>query len=105
MNFNSRETYLAAVAIWKTSYSETITAIRKVKVDFKTAQRAFSKVDVAKIWKGSDEQRKAYYGAYSPMERLRSEHSRLVKQATDLLTERQLGREEAGRQMELARTP
>jgi hypothetical protein len=105
MNFNSKQTYLAAVAAWKTQYSETIAAIRKVKIDFKNAQRAFSKVDFAPIWKGTEEQRTAYRKAYNPMEDLRSEHRRLVKQATDLLTERQLGREEAGRQMELARTP
>jgi len=105
MNFNSRETYLAAVADWKLRYADTIEGIRKVKIDFKNAQRAFSKVDFVPIWKGSDEQRKAYYAAYRPMEDLRSEHRSLVKEATDLLTERALGREEAGRQMELTRTP
>lgn len=99
MNFNSKETYLAAVADWKLRYADTITGIRKVKIDFKTAQREFSKVDFAPVWKGSDEQRKAYYAAYKPMEDLRSEHRRFVKQATDLLVERSEGRAEAGRQM------
>jgi hypothetical protein len=104
MNFNSKQTYLAAVADWKLRYADTITGIRKVKLDFKAAQREFSKVD-CDIWRAAEDKRKAYYAAYSPMEELRAEHRSLVKEATDLLTERQLGREEAGRQMELARTP
>jgi hypothetical protein len=103
MNFNSKQTYLAAVADWKLRYADTITGIRKIKLDFKAAQRAFSKVD-CDIWRAAEEKRKAYYAAYSPMKDLRSEHRSLVKEATDLLVERQLGREEAARQMEAART-
>jgi hypothetical protein len=104
MNFNSKQTYLAAVAIWKLRYADTITGIRKVKLDFKAAQREFSKVGTF-LYSWTAEERTAYYKVYNAMEDLRSEHRSLVKEATDLLTERQLGREEAGRQMELARTP
>lgn len=99
MNFNSKETYLAAVADWKLRYADTIAGIRKVKIDFKNSQRAFSKVDFTPIWKATEEQKTAYRKAYGPMEDLRSEHCSLVKEANDLLVERALGREEAGRQM------
>lgn len=105
MNFNSKQTYLAAVADWKLRYADMIMAIREIKLDFKNAQRSFSKVDFVPIWKAAEEQRKMYYKAYTLMEDMRSEHRRLVKQATDLLTERSEGRQEASRQMELARNP
>jgi hypothetical protein len=104
MNFNSKQTYLAAAADWKLRYADTIAGIRKVKLDFKAAQRAFSKTGTYS-YNWTQEQRTAYYAAYSPMEELRAEHRSLVKEATDLLVERAEGREEAGRQMELARTP
>jgi hypothetical protein len=104
MNFNSKETYLAAVALWKLQYFDTIAGIRKVKLDFKNAQREFSKHGTYEYnW---DSQRRAdYHGAYNKMENLRSDHRSLVQEATDLIVERHLGRQEAGRQMELARNP
>lgn len=100
MNFNSKETYLAAVANWKLQYAEVITKIRKNKNDFKNAAREFSKVDFYPVWKGSDEQRKAYYDAHVVMENFRSHHHALVLEVTSLIVERAEGREEAGRQMQ-----
>jgi hypothetical protein len=105
MNFNSKQTYLAAVAEWQLRYLDTIEGIRQTKRLFKNAQRAFSTVTPIDFYNTNSAQREAYFSKYHPMEALRAEHKSLVAEATELIVERQLGREEAGRQMELARTP
>jgi hypothetical protein len=100
--FNSRKTYLAYVATWRLQYFDTIAGIRKVKVDFKNAQREFSKHG-AFDYKWISQRRADYHGAHAKMENLREEHKSLITEATELITERHLSRQEAGIQMELAR--
>ena len=39
MNFNSRETYLAAVDQWKTEYADLSTKIRQKKLELKSSMR------------------------------------------------------------------
>lgn len=106
MKFDSKETYLAAVAEWRIQYFEIIDSIRKTKQLFKAAQRKFSKDIPADFdfYKSNSAEREAYLAAYRPMGVLRAEHRSLVSTATELIVERQLGRVEAGRQMRESRT-
>lgn len=89
MNFNSRQTYVAAVAAWKVQYAELIQQIRQTKIDFKEAQREFSKQKY-----GSPD----WYAVLRKVEGLRSQKASMKYQATDLIQERVAGKEEAHRQ-------
>lgn len=97
MKFDSKETYLAAVAEWRIQYFDIIDSIRKTKQLFKAAQRKFSKAPPIDFYNTNSAEREAYFSAYHPMEALRAEHRSLVSTATELIVERHLGRQEAGR--------
>jgi hypothetical protein len=86
-NFNSRDTYLAQVALWKTTYAEHSQRIRDTRRTFREAQSAYSK------GQGSD----------SAVGQLRWELDALRDQARGLLYERQEAKEEAARQWQARR--
>jgi hypothetical protein len=92
MNFNSRDTYLAAVADWRVRYFAQIKLIRQLKLDFKAAQRAASKSTAAE-----------YSKAWIALSNIRVAQSAAQEDIVKLVIERQDGREEANRQWHAAR--
>ena len=102
MKFNSKETYLAAVAIWKASYSALIIKIRQDKVAYKTAQREFASHGVLCWWKNdwTPERKQAYLKAMYAMQAAYDLTKANKKTATEMISERHASKEEAGRQME-----
>lgn len=92
MNFNSRETYVAAVKVWKQEYKELSETIRQYKLEFRTTE---SNLD------------KQTYGD-STMIELRRRHETLRSilrgskcAANSMLTERAEGKIEAQKQYEI----
>lgn len=90
MNFNSRETYLNAVRIWKSDYKEASQRARDLKVEFKEAQRNLDKIPY-----GNAPGRSV---AYRKVEALRSERYTLRSRANEMLATRQAMKEDAQRQ-------
>jgi hypothetical protein len=105
MNFNSKETYLTAVADWKLRFHTQIKKSRVDKVAFKEAQRAFSKGggDKQYDYKWPQPQKDLYRTAYNAQEDLRLTIQKNHQEVTKLQIERANGKIEAGRQMEAAR--
>lgn len=79
MNFNSRETYLVAVAAWKIQHAEQIKIIRAGKLALKNAHRALEK------------DRKTIGDVWSALIDLRKARERMI----ELQTERADGKHEA----------
>lgn len=101
MNFNSKETYLAARKQWANNYNALSADIRSTRGAYTEACRAASKHKYD--WKaGQDEEKRAanraYCDAYGVVENVRGELAKLRKQANEALTERQDAKEEAHRQ-------
>lgn len=88
LEFNSRATYLAQVALWKTAYAAHSQTIRDTRRAFRQAQSEYSK--------GT--------GSWATTERLRAELAGLRDQATSMLYERHAAKEEAHRQWEAQRS-
>lgn len=87
LEFNSRDTYLAQVALWKAAYAEHSQLIRTTRRAFREAQSAFSK--------GT--------GSWAAMEQLRHRVATLRDEATALLGDRWAAKAEAERQWQARR--
>jgi hypothetical protein len=99
MQFNNRETYLAAVAQWKAQYAEVATAIRTNRTAFKDAQREHAKCGAYDYCGNNYENNRLWLNAHKKMEDLRAVLIDLRQKATALLVERSVGKVEAGLQM------
>lgn len=77
MNFNNRTSYLSWTSEWKSSYRAASLALRKLKLDFKQAQRE---------------------NAWAAESKLRSEIRAAKNNANQMLEERQASKIEAQRQ-------
>jgi hypothetical protein len=99
MNFNSRETYFAAVANWRLRYNAQLKHVRQLKLEFKEAQRAFSKAggdtDYYSLKEG---QHKGYSAASIVLERARWARGEARQETLKLELERAESRVEANRQ-------
>ena len=101
MNFNSKETYLAARKQWANDYNALSAQIRERRAAYVAACKAASKH--AFDWKAGTNPDKraantAAINAYRAVEDERGELKALRKQANDALTELQLAKGEAHRQ-------
>jgi hypothetical protein len=96
-SFTTRATYLVASTMWKADYLEHCTKTRKLKLEFKTAQREFSKCGTYE-YNWSSVQKEIYHTAHRPVEELRSELATAAKQARDLVSIRHEMKEEAQNQ-------
>lgn len=82
LEFNSRSTYLAAVAQWKADYASHSQKIRDTRLQFRQAESAASKEQ----------------GPWSAVEKLRGDLARLRAEATLMIDHRVQAKKEAGRQ-------
>ena len=98
--FTNREEYLAAVKLWKASYASIIIEIRQAKVDFKASQRELSKCGLYDYnFSSAVGNNRLWWEAYEVLQKAMSHRMKLRLKATELITERQVSKEEAGRQM------
>ena len=103
MNFTNREEYLAAAAAWKANYNSLIVEIRKAKIVYKEAQRAFAKCGAFNYHASSmSEHNKAYNAANAIMQRAHGNREALRNQATESIEDRRAMKQEAARQMNKA---
>jgi hypothetical protein len=105
-NFNDRESYLAAVAMWKEQYKALIVEIRAAKLAYKDAQRAFAKCKPYTYSAVTDEQKasnKLYWEMERKMQDAMSTRASLRSDANDMLTERADAKIEAQKQYQRAR--
>jgi len=105
MDFNSRDTYLAARAQWKADYNQLSADIRVARREFNEAQRALSKHKYD--WKAgyNSETNKPYLEAEKLVDKARGQRYRLRQQANEALQELSSAKEEARRQWEAAHRP
>jgi hypothetical protein len=96
-SFTDRITYLTASAMWKADYLEHCTKTRKLKLEFKAAQREFSKCG-AYEYNWSSVQKEVYRTAHRPVETLRSELAAAAKQSREMVSIRHGMKEEAQNQ-------
>jgi hypothetical protein len=101
--FNSRETYLAYRAQWSAHYQFLIASIRESKQAFKEAQRGLSRAGIF-TYHMSSVAKTAWWAAHKVEQDYRADLNHLRGEVQKALQERQESKEEAGRQMELART-
>jgi hypothetical protein len=94
--FTTREEYLVYKAEWKERLAEAIKAYRKLKNEYKDAQRAYSKASGGLgYWDMSKEQR-------AECDKIKFPQAWKAKEVVQkLFEERQLSKIEAGRQREL----
>ena len=98
--FNSHETYKTFRAKWKATYQANITEARKLKLEFKDAARAVSKLELTMDrdrW-GYLQPSSEWYSLLVKVENLRNARARVRTAANELLSELQAAKEEAHRQ-------
>lgn len=105
-DFTDRASYLVASTSWKADYRAHATMIRKLKHDFKDAQRAFAKVDPqdCKYYEMPSKDRDAYFAASRVVDALRSQLQKAKAKATEMVNDRISMKEEAQRQYEDAKS-
>jgi hypothetical protein len=96
-SFTDRATYLAASTMWKADYLEHCAKTRKLKLEFKNAQREFSKCGRYE-YNWSSVQKEAYRTAHRPVEELRSELQVAAERAREMVSIRHGMKEEAQNQ-------
>lgn len=103
MNFNSRETYLVAVANWKANYAQLSHDLRTAKSEFKVANSTMSKAQC--LAQQRDEATMTpFVASLRTVNQLRGHIDHLKGLAREALEERAESKVEACRQWNAART-
>lgn len=97
MNFNSRETYLVAVANWKANYAQLSHDLRTAKSEFKVANSTMSKAQCL-AQRRDEATMTPFREALNHVEHIRSVISQLKGQAREALDERAKSKVEAQEQ-------
>lgn len=90
MNFNSKETYLAARAEWKADYAKLSQDIRDARRSFNKAASLFGKTPATEV--------KEYWEAVRALQTARVTRSNLTYEANKMLDELAKAKVEAARQ-------
>lgn len=99
MKFDSRETYLAAVAVWKQQYKQISQNIRDARSYFKDCQRARSKFNPNDWSSQSKDVRDRWYVALRTQLEAQLNLNGLRREAANLLAERAESKVTAAEQM------
>jgi len=97
LNFNTKDTYIAARKEWTAAYMDLSTDIRKARAGFIEAQRAASKSSFDPQT-GTPEERKEHFAKWYAVDDGRRMRADLRTKANDMLSNLQAAKEEAHRQ-------